>query len=154
MSRETAAPDWRLHASPQVKVAAFVPPPHLVRILKAMPSELRDSFTLEQLRAISAATKAPNGHHWVDVRASIPVPGRRIYLNLQIGRERRSMARLRDEGQVDGMLTVIIYIVATMIFLSLLATGVLTTLYVGNAVLGFDALDQSPALRDLLEGLR
>jgi len=37
--------------------------------------------------------------HWLDLKASLPIPGFGIYIALMIGRERRHPERLHEEGQ-------------------------------------------------------
>ena len=61
-------------------------------LLKRLPGDVAASFTTEQLAALRRAV-AP-ARHAVDIRLSLPFLGRRHYVVLLAGRERRPLARL------------------------------------------------------------
>jgi hypothetical protein len=56
-------------------------------------------LTSEELQAYARALAPQRSPHWIDFKASIPIPGFGIYVALMVGRERRSLDRLRTEGQ-------------------------------------------------------
>ena len=71
-------------------------------LLAGIPSEIRSTFSEAQLAALAQASKPQQSRHRVDFRVSIPVwPGRRLYMRLLAGRERRNAKRLATEGQSD-----------------------------------------------------
>jgi hypothetical protein len=57
-------------------------------------------LTEEELVAYARALVPQKSPHWIDFKASLPLPGFGIYIALMIGRERRSRDRLRREGQL------------------------------------------------------
>lgn len=69
---------------------------------RKLPESVRNSLSAEQAVAIrEAAQVASPRRHPIDVRLSVPIPGRsRIYLVLLAGRELRSGARREMENRV------------------------------------------------------
>lgn len=65
--------------------------PHTRRMLQRMPAEISDTFSPAQIQAIENAI-APRKHA-VDVRLSLPFPGRGMYFVLLAGRNRRDYYR-------------------------------------------------------------
>ena len=62
-----------------------------------MPSEVVASLTPSQLEALrSVIPEGQSSKHALDLRLTIPFPGRGFYLVLFGGRERRSIKRLRE----------------------------------------------------------
>jgi hypothetical protein len=74
-------------------------PPELRRFLNRLPPDLADRLTPEERAAYAAALTPQRSPHWLDLKASLPIPGFGIYFALMIGRERRHPDRLRAEGQ-------------------------------------------------------
>ena len=68
------------------------------RLLEALPVEVRGSLNEEQREALVAAARTQGwSNHSTDIRLSIPFLGRRYYLVLLGGEERRNKARLASE---------------------------------------------------------
>ena len=76
------------------------PTPELKRFLARLPSAMVRRLTSEELAAYSRALAPQRSPHWIDFKASVPLPGLGIYVALMVGRERRSRERLRREGQL------------------------------------------------------
>ena len=74
-------------------------PPELLRFLGRLPPDLVDRLTPAEHAAYAAALTPQRSPHWLDLKASLPIPGFGIYIALMIGRERRDPERLRAEGQ-------------------------------------------------------
>jgi hypothetical protein len=64
-------------------------------LFRRMAPEVVSSFSATQVRAIREAFSATP--HLVDIRETLNVLGNRIYLVFQVGRERRSPARVAAE---------------------------------------------------------
>ena len=97
--------------------------PFLSRLLNRMPESMVDSFTDAQLEALRAAMVNP-ARHKLDIRLSIPTPFKRFYLVFLAGPERRSKERrIRDGFRL--------WTPANTIFLALLVTSLVVTLYNG-----------------------
>lgn len=95
------------------------------------------SFSDAQRAAIKRMFGARGaGRHWVDLRLSVPFPGRRFYLVLLLGPERRAADRLRREGLVGGLLGV----VALAAGLLTLAIPILIVAYLVKSALGIDLI--------------
>ncbi len=75
------------------------PTPELRRFLDRLPPHLAGRLTPEERIAYAAALAPHRSPHWLDLRASLPIPGFSIYVALMVGRERRSPDRLLKEGQ-------------------------------------------------------
>lgn len=63
--------------------------------LNRIPEDIRESFTDEQVAAVTRAFA--QGEHGVDIRFSVPMPGGRSYVVILAGREKRSEERRRLE---------------------------------------------------------
>jgi len=73
-------------------------PERPVPLLDRLPHAVRASLTPEQRQALSAFTEpAPANAHPVDLRFTVPVPGRPMFLSLLAGPERRSKTRRTQE---------------------------------------------------------
>lgn len=75
------------------------PSPELRRFLDRLPPDLASRLTPEERTAYAAALAPHRSPHWLDLKASLPIPGFGIYIALMVGRERRNPERLRREGQ-------------------------------------------------------
>lgn len=65
-----------------------------IPLLERLPQAIRASFTPEQEEALSAfVAPAPAITHPVDLRLTIPVPGRPMFVSVLAGPERRSKTR-------------------------------------------------------------
>jgi hypothetical protein len=72
------------------------------RWLRKIPKEILGEFTPLQLTAIELAMRQARPRHWLHFRVSFPWLGQRTYVALMAGKERRSLERLRLEGQMIG----------------------------------------------------
>jgi hypothetical protein len=86
-----------LFPSPPAEPVA--PTPELSRFLDRLPPHLAVRLTPEERTAYAAALTPHRSPHWLDLKASLPIPGFGIYVALMVGRERRSPDRLLKEGQ-------------------------------------------------------
>lgn len=93
------------------------PTPELGRFLARLPNHLADRLTAEERTAYAAALTPQRSPHWLDFKASLPLPGSGLYVAVMIGRERRSASRLRQEGQrsLSSTLIVASVLIATVI---------------------------------------
>jgi hypothetical protein len=80
--------------------APMQPTPELQRFLHRLPTSMSRRLTPEELQAYAKALTPQRSPHWIDFKASVPIPGFGIYVALMVGRERRSPDRLRTEGQL------------------------------------------------------
>ncbi len=119
--------------------------PTFSRILSKLPQRTRSSFTPLQLSALSEATRPPPANHKIDYRVSLSFLGRRYYLTLLIGRERRNLERLRAEGQLGLRRASIIYFLATWLGLSILFMALFAYLYFVKSLFGVDVF-KGPSL--------
>lgn len=81
-------------------------------------------LTHEELQAYAKALIPQRSPHWIDFKASIPIPGFGIYVAFMVGRERRSRIRLRQEGQLGLAPNLII----AAVLLATVMTGWLSTM--------------------------
>ncbi|MFO1067819.1 MAG: hypothetical protein U1E14_04765 [Geminicoccaceae bacterium] len=79
----------------------------VLSLLAQMPAETRAGFADSQVRALrEAARRSQWGRHAIDIRLSLPLPGRRCYLVLIGGHERRSTARRSGERRAHPLLRI------------------------------------------------
>lgn len=97
------------------------------------------SFTPEQRRAIKLmfASRASRRHS-LDIRRSVSIFGKRFYIVLLGGVERRDKERLRREGMVSGMLDAIASLIGIVALL--IPVGIL--LYFIKSGLGIDIISE------------
>lgn len=74
--------------------------PQFQRFIRALPPDVVHALTPAQLDAMAQALKPDKAAHWIDFRASVPLPVIGFYVVLLAGKERRKRARLAAEGQV------------------------------------------------------
>lgn len=68
------------------------------RFFQRLPADVADGLTAEQRTAISAALAAePKTAPWVSIRFAMPAPVGRWFMNVFLGRERRSRDRLKRD---------------------------------------------------------
>lgn len=85
------------------------------RILDQLPPETRYSFSENQIAALhQSALSLPKAKHAVNIRWSIPFPGKGIYLVLFAGKENRSRKRLMTDGDFQ-LLPRIVLILASLV---------------------------------------
>lgn len=103
-----------------VKHAQTRGPSPVTRALHKMPKMMRESFSAVQLEALEGALGQQNRIHKIDYRVSLPWFGRRAYITLLAGEERRSLARLQDEGQIAICRVAMTYGIAMTVILGLM----------------------------------
>jgi hypothetical protein len=81
-------------------------------------------LTPEELQAYAKALTPQRSPHWIDFKASVPIPGFGIYVALMVGRERRAPDRLRNEGQLGLAPNLVI----ASVVLATVMTGWLSTM--------------------------
>lgn len=113
--------------SPALQAAGVDSNPAFDRLAARLPATILATLTPEQLSALEEAIRPANARHRVDYRVSIPWIGGRYYIALFAGRERRSMERLRQEGQISIGRVAGTYgaVLATISALMILSAGVL-----------------------------
>ncbi|MEP4378168.1 MAG: hypothetical protein ABJ215_15345 [Alphaproteobacteria bacterium] len=105
---------------------------HAVPLLERLPDALRASLTPEQRHAFSAFTEpAPAKAHPVDLRVTVPVPGRPVFLSVLAGPERRSKTRRSVERTRHPLRTI-----GNIIFLGSSLVGVYVLGLVGFLAAG------------------
>jgi hypothetical protein len=124
-------PAW----SPEMELGAWRQDPFFAEYFRRIDPRIADSFTAEQRAALKLmfAGRAP-GRHLIDVRRSLPWFGKRMYLVLLFGRERRTTERLRREGAISRTADALTYAVV----LAILLTPYLAGLYLAKSWLGID----------------
>ena len=85
----------------------------------------------------------------LDRRFGIGVPGRRYYLAIRIGRERRTSDRLAGEGQRQVSLAFLIYCVAGSLFFA--AFGLICFAYLLKSMAGINIFERASVLHPLYQ---
>lgn len=111
------------------------------RMLKRLPPGVLSTLTPVQLDAISDALIPDPPSHALDYRVSIPFMGRRYYVTLLAGRERRSLARLAREAQLHAKHVAAFYAFALLILGCLTLIGTVLIGYVVKSALDIDLMD-------------
>ncbi len=91
----------------------------LEHYFRRLDPEVAASFSAEQRDAMATMFGARGiARHAVEVRRSVPFPGgRRLYLVFLLGRERRAISRLYNQGMVSGRFNVVFYLGLGALFL-------------------------------------
>ena len=122
---------------PAVSTFAARPNAGLARLLGDLPDDVRRSFSDRQLTELARAADSQSQRHLIDYRVSVPLPfGRRYYVALLVGRERRNQARLVREGQARIGRIAILYAVLTAAVAGMMLTSILAAVCVLNALSG------------------
>ena len=123
------------------------------RMMANVPEEITQTFSDQQLVALSLASIPRVSPHVIDYRVSIPFFGKRYYLTVLAGRERRSRARLAREGQLMSgqvaRLDATVLGVALAFGLIALAFG----LYIVKSALGIDLFEGDSAMHEVFRQL-
>jgi hypothetical protein len=98
-------------------------------VLGRLPESVIDSFTSEQKEAIRQAVSSRWGRHGVNIRVSLPWFGRRFYLTIVGGEERRPIGRRIEERSSNPL-----YTVANSLFLAAVAFAFYAVVLVGLLV--------------------
>ena len=113
------------------------------RVWKRLPTEVRASLSEHQLRALAIAMSGDETRHKIDFRASLPFFGKRYYLRLVSGRERRNVKRLKREGQLGLKEVSIVYAVMACSVIGIFMTFMIASLYILKSYLGLDFIPGS-----------
>ena len=103
------------------------------RVLRILPTGLSDELTIAQRAAIKQAAADARANDWtsthsLDVRYSIPAPGRWFYIRIIAGRERRPRHRHTAElvhGSGRMLFNIVMLGMFSALFYTLLAGGFL-----------------------------
>ncbi len=111
----------------------------LARIYARMPVDVQMSFTPEQIAALGMATYDPPTPHKVSIRKTFGLFGRRYYLAVFMGRDRRGNRdgiAYKDEFRADWRY--VLSVLATLALLVALLSAVMTQVwyYAASAVGG------------------
>ncbi|MBT3399896.1 MAG: hypothetical protein HOF99_03085 [Rhodospirillaceae bacterium] len=108
-------------------------PERPIPLLDRLPQAIRASLTPEQQQALSAFIEpAPANAHPVDLRLTVPVPGRPVFLSVLAGPERRSKSRRHLERRRHPLHTIgnIIFLGSSLVGLYVL--GLIAFLAAGS----------------------
>ena len=123
------------------------------RMLAKLPPAVRDSLSQQQLDCISDALIPDPPRHAIDYRASIPFFGRRFYVTLLVGRERRSLERLAREAQLRARHVAIVYSVLLMLVSCAAFFAFVLLGYLLKSAMGLDLTDGPSLLHQyILDG--
>ena len=77
------------------------------KLLERLPRDVRESLDNRQISAISSVLDDPAWRkHALDLRFTMPVPGRKLYFTMVGGRELRSPERRVDDREKQSLVTV------------------------------------------------
>jgi hypothetical protein len=125
--------------------------PALLRLLAKMPPGVLATFSPAQLHALAQSAERASAPHLMDFLVSLPFLGRRYYLRLYVGRERRSYERLLREGQISLGRVLLVWSWLAWMILSLVALGTVVMLYVLKSQLGINIFQGQSPLHFLYE---
>ena len=129
--------------------------PLFAHLLASMSDEVRATFSELQLTALARSTQAHATQHLVDYRVSAPLLfGRRYYVTLLIGRERRNLSRLDSEGQSQVTRIAMLYSALTAMLVGLLLFGMFCAVYLLKSFSGINLFDGESPLHPLYMLLR
>jgi len=114
--------------------------PFLAQFFSRIPADVAATFSDAQVDAVKRAFGARSwGAHSIDLRFSVPLPWRRYYVVLLVGKERRDPERLRLERLLYP-LNLLTSAFAFIAFLSVIAVPLLALAYLLKTALGIDLL--------------
>lgn len=119
--------------------------PVFARMIASVPPQIRTTFSSVQMAALAHATKPPRANHLIDFRVSVPFLGRRYYVTLLFGKERRSRQRLDAERQLSLRNATITYFVASLLIVSAVLVCAMVFAYVMKSIVGLD-LVKAPSI--------
>ena len=130
----------------------FVPSHDLLRLMAAVPQSATAAFTSAHLAALDVAlaqTRQHPANHRIDFRASLPFFRKRYYVVLLAGKERRSLARIRRDGQDDTWRLSLAYGLLMTVVASCTMFCVVVVLYLVKSMLGIDIFPEHSWLHGL-----
>ncbi len=145
LAADPFAPEWRGATTPPPLDQQPADHPAFYRLMQRIPPHVRATLTREQIVAISKASVPQNSPHLVDYRVSLPFFGKRFYVTLLAGRERRSRARLAREGQLLSVETWEMSATLATALAAMAIGGAIMVLYLYKAAIGADFILSGPA---------
>ena len=123
--------------------------PQVRNFLRALPQELIERLTFDDLRRLGAAIHQPRAQHIVDYRLSIPLGGRRIYFRILCGWERRKLSRLIAEGQTNPWLVIAAAALTFWFMMTMTLACIAILVYFVKTAMGIDLFDGPSFLHKL-----
>ena len=128
--------------------------PVLHRIFVRMPAHVRATFTHEQIDALGRASIGGSARHALAVRRTVSVLGKRFYLALFLGVDkRRKLTRLElfiRRGMRESWFRRLVTSMALLGAAAVFALGVICVLYLVKSLLGIDLMPGPSILHNLL----
>jgi hypothetical protein len=128
--------------------------PVLQRLFWAMPAHVRATFSREQIEALADATRPARPYHILAIRRTVRLPGRRYYLAVLVGRDRRrKLSRLElyiQRGMKESWFRRVVVGLGLLLLAACVALGVICIAYLAKSALNIDLLDGHSLLHDLL----
>jgi hypothetical protein len=122
--------------------------PFFAAFFRRIPEEVAPTFTAAQLDAVKRAFGARyRGAHAIDIRLSLPLRRRSLYLVLLAGTERRTFDR-RSLERLFRQLSTVANAAVLAVFLVMFTGALFTVLYVGKRLVGLDVLPGVDVLPD------
>lgn len=146
------APVWLQRDGRSTASPAAPSHPQFERIMAQMPLAVRQTFSHEQLAALAHATLPTTARHAIDYRISVPFFGRRYYLAILAGRERRSLERLLREGQAILSRAMMFYTAAIVSLAGISVVTGLVVFYLAKSLIGVDLFEGNP-MHDALQNI-
>ena len=115
-----------------------------------IPQNVWETLTDVQKAAIHAAITNRANNHIASLRSSIRLAGRRYYLALFFGHERRNNVRLHDEGQLDSGEVSFVFIIMGILMLMFGIMFIVLFVYMVKSLLGIDIMDGPSPLHALI----
>ena len=105
-------------------------------LLRRMPEQVADSFSVEQLHALKSVIATRQwGKHRLDIRGSVPILRHRYYFAVVAGRNRREMTA--QEKALDNAFALVVFVA----FISFCMVCGLVTLYLIKSALGINLFE-------------
>ena len=143
--KSISPPHWITNAGVELDPLTPLPlverPFQYQRMLRRLPASVLATLTPVQLAAISDALIPDAPAHAIDYRVSVPFFGKRFYITLLAGRERRSLARLAREAQLHAKHIAAFYAFALLILGCLTLIGTVLLGYVMKSALDIDIME-------------
>ena len=151
--RDPFAPAWIGGSHPPPVVRQPARHPAFDRLMSRLPVQTSQSLTADQLVALSLASVPANSPHVIDYRVSVPFFGKRFYVTLLAGRERRSLARLAGEGQLPSVQMFNLNPALHGILLAIVIFGMAMGAYIVKSALGIDLFEGDSAMHEIFRAL-
>lgn len=110
----------------------------------------RYTLSRDQLQAIASIIAPDAGRHGLDFKASVPLlPGKRFYVRLLPGTERRSAARLDREGQTKLHRVALVHGAIVLLFFGYAVFGAFCFAYLLKSALHINLFNGQSPFHDL-----